>query len=106
MPGAGDLDQQILLEVPVVEPDELGQNVESWFFFAQPWAKVIETPGQEFLKGDYRPEERVVFKIYWREMDSTYRVTWGGRTWRINSVTGTRREGYSWLHCVSTDGVN
>jgi SPP1 family predicted phage head-tail adaptor len=106
MPKAGDLDQQITIEVPDTTPDELGQNAEAWTDPVTVWAKVMETPGREFLSGDYQAEEKAVFVIRWRAVDSTARATWNGRPYRIESVTGTRREGWAYLHCVATDGAN
>ena len=103
---AGQLDQRIQIEQPVVAADALGQEVESWATVASPWAKVMETPGREFLSGDYRAEERTVFRIRWRALDSTARVQWGGRAWKIDSVTGTERERWAYLHCRATDGAN
>jgi len=98
---AGALDQQILIEAHSVTLDELGAEVETWSTHSQPWAKVIETPGREFLKGDYHAEHKAVFRIRWRDIDSTARVTWGGRVYDITAVTGTRREGWSYLHCIA-----
>lgn len=103
---AGSFDQRITIEQPATTTDELGQDARTWTAIASPWAKVIETPGREFLKGDYQAEEKTVFVIRWREIDSTHRVQWSGRVWRIVSITGTKREGYAWLHCVSTEGAN
>lgn len=104
--GAGQLDQHIAIETPTITTDELGQEVPTWAVQARPWAKVKETPGREFLSGDFRAEERVVFVIYWRSVDSTARVAWNGRTYRIEGVTGTRRERFAYLHCVAQDGAN
>lgn len=103
---AGRLTERILIEAPTETENALGEMVPSWQTVAERWARVLETPGREFLSGDYRAEERTVFQIYWTAIDSSHRVQWGGRTWRINSVTGTYRERYSWLHCVSNEGVN
>lgn len=103
---AGRLDQQIAIETRSVIPDESGAEVESWATTAHPWARVIETPGREFLQGDVQAEGKAVFVIRWRDMDSSARVVWRGRNYTIEDVTGTRREGYSWLHCRSVAGVN
>lgn len=103
---AGRLDQRIAIEAATTAEDALGQEVETWATVAEPWARVMETPGREFLSGDYKAEEKAVFVVRWRAIDSTDRVRWGGRTWRIDSVTGTKREGFSYLHCVSTEGAN
>lgn len=102
----GKLDQRIAIERPVKTTDALGQEVETFATVAQPWAKVMETPGREFLSGDYKAEGKAVFTIRWRTLDSTARVAWGGRTYRIDDVTGTKRDGFAWLHCIAQDGAN
>ncbi len=97
---AGALDQQIAIETRIVTTDELGAETEAWATEFRPFAKVIETPGREFLKGEVIAERKAVFVIRWHALDTTARVIWNGDTYRINAITGTRREGYSWLHCV------
>ena len=104
--NAGRLDQRITLEAPTVTTDELGQDARSWELQGHVWAEVKEQMGREFLAGDYHAEEKVAFRIRWRELDSTWRVTWGDRIYRIVSTTGTRRSGERWLHCMATDGTN
>lgn len=96
---AGQLDQKISIEARTITQDELGADVESWAEDTTPWAKVIETPGREFLKGEIQSEKLAVFVIRWRALDSTYQVKWRGATYTIDAVTGTQREGWSWLHC-------
>lgn len=103
---AGRLDQRIRIEAPASAVDALGQDALTWAHVGDVWARVIETQGREFLKGDYQAEEKSAFVIRWMEIDSTMRAVWAGRTWRIVSVTGTFREGYCWLHCIATDGAN
>ncbi len=103
---AGDLDQRITIEVPSPEQDELGQDAGDWSFVSEPWAKVVETPGREFLSGDYKAESKVVFRIRWRSVNSKARVTWRERVFRISDVTGTQREGWSYLHCIAQDEAN
>ena len=103
---AGDLDQWITIETPSAASDELGQDGLTWLFLEGRAAKVIEEQGREFLKGGYRAEEKAVFVVRWGEFDSTMRVLWGGRTWRVTSVTGTMREGWIWLHCIASEGPN
>ena len=103
---AGALDQRILVETPVNTLNELGEEVPGWEFLAKPWAKVMEGLGREFLKGDYVAESKAVFKIRSLQVDSKARVTWEGRVYRIDDVTGTRREGFSYLHCIAQGGAN
>lgn len=104
--AAGELDQLIMLESPVVTIDAVGAEVPTWLPEAEAFAKVMETRGREFLKGDFKAEEKAVFKVRFREVDSTWRVAWGGRTWRIDSVTGTMREGWRYIHATAQGGAN
>jgi len=103
---AGDLTERITIETPATEPDELGQDALSWLFLAEVWAKAIEGQGREYLKGGYEAEEKAVFVIRWMEVDASMRVTWLGRIYDIEQVTGTYREGWAWLHCTARKGVN
>ena len=97
---AGALDQKIIIETRSVVHNALGEEVESWSP-SPAWAKVTETPGREFLKGDYQAERKAVFCIRFKQVDTTARVTWGGQVYDIQSVTGTYREGWAYLHCVA-----
>lgn len=103
---AGRLDQRIQIETPVTSSNELNEEVPGWAPDCEVSARVMETPGREFVKGDFRAEEKIAFQIRFRILDSTARIKWGGRTWRIDSVTGTRRSGETWLHCSTSEGAN
>ncbi len=103
---AGDLDTQIVIEAPSATVDGFGQDALTWSVFATRHARAIEEQGREYLRGDFRAEEKAVFVIRHLAVDSTMRVLWGERTWPIVSVTGTRREGWTWLHCVASEGAN
>ena len=112
VPDAGLFRQRIGIEVPDPNPDELGQTDIAWVSTGTFWAQIVETQGREFLKGDYHNEERAVFIIRYQEVNSRARVVWGLRpdgqpkTWDITGITGTYSDGYRWLHCLATDGVN
>lgn len=99
----GSMNQRVTLQAPEAPVDELGQNARHWADIATVYAKVTETAGREFLKGDYQAERKAVFQIRWRQIDSTARVLWEGQAWRILSVTGTRRERFLSLQCEATD---
>lgn len=102
---AGKLDQRITIELPATTFNGI-EDVSAWVVSGIFWARAMETPGREFLKGDYQAMEKVAFQIRYQAIDSTARVTWSDRVYRIESVTGTYREGETWLHCVSTTGAN
>lgn len=105
--ATGQFNQRISLEAPDPVEDALGQTATTWQPVATVWAAVRETPGREFLRGDYQAEERTAFVIRWRNgIDSTLRVNWRRRTYRIVSVTGTFRDRELWLHAIATEGPN
>lgn len=103
---AGRLDQRISIETPASAEDALGQDARSWLPSVTVWAEAKEQMGREFLAGDYKAEEKVAFRIRWRAVDSTARIVWNDRNYRIESVTGTRHSGELWLHCISDGGAN
>lgn len=105
---AGELDQRIAIEAASpVTVDVLGEEAPGWSPLAEVWAKIFQQQGREFLKGEYKAEDKIVFVIRWLEMDSTARVKWAAvygeapKIYRIGSVTGTRRDGFLYLHCTS-----
>lgn len=98
---SGKLDQRIVVQVRTAGRNEIGEETETWEADGNPWARLVETPGREFLKGDIQSEGKAVFQIRYRSIDSTYRVTWNGTVYQIDAVTGTRRQGYRWLHCTT-----
>lgn len=105
---AGKLDQRIEIQTSIDGTDALNAATRQWIRFAQVWAAVRQTMGREFLKGDgVQAEGKAAFTIRFREgVTSGMRVLWRGRTFGIEDVTGTRREGYLWLHCRSVQAEN
>lgn len=99
---SGALDQEILIEVATITTDELGADVETWAEHSRPAAKLVQTPGKEFLAGDVQAESKAVFRIRWRELDSRARVTWRGRLYMVEDVTGTQRDGWTYIHARTT----
>ena len=103
---AGLLNQRITIEaIGRSTANALGETSPEWTPLSDRCAQVRETMGREFLagsSGDYRAEHRVVFVVRWIEIDSTARVKWGGRIYRIDDVTGTYHSGETWLHCTTT----
>lgn len=101
---AGKLDQRILIETPTYTTDELGAEAATWSEHSRPWAQVKETLGREFLAGDVQTERKAVFRIRWRAVDARARVTWRGRIYGLDDVTGTEREGWAYLHGRTNSG--
>ena len=105
---AGKLDQRILIQTSIDGRDTLNAKTTNWITFAEVWASARQTMGREFLKGDgVQAEGKATFAIRFREgVTSGMRVIWRGRTYGIEDSTGTRREGYLWLHCRSVQAEN
>ena len=105
---AGKLDQRIEIQTSITGRDSLNAQTAQWIKFAEVWASVRQTMGREFLKAeDVQAEGKASFTIRFREgVTSAMRVIWRGRTFGIEDVTGTRREGYLWLHCRSVQAEN
>lgn len=103
--NGGRLDQSIGLQSQLPGKDALNTPNGDWATFATVSAMVAQTPGREFLKGDYHAEDKAVFTIRWRgDVDSTVRISWAGKYWDITSVTGTRRTMFLQLGATSIDG--
>lgn len=105
---AGDLDQRIVIEEPIIGRDSLNAAETVWSELADVAAKVAEVQGREFLKGDgVQAESKATFTIRYRAgIDGRMRVLWNGQTFGIEDVTGTRREGWTWLHCRAVTAAN
>lgn len=105
---AGKLDQPITIEARTTTTNSFGEKVEAWDEHARPKAKVVETPGREFLKGAIEAEGKAVFQIRYRSgLDSaTHRVDYRGRKYGIEDITGSKREGSLWLHCKAVSEEN
>lgn len=104
---AGKLDQRITIELPAGGTNELNEPIGGFSPLATVSAMVTQTPGREFLKGEYHAEDKALFTIRWRsDVNTTARLTWAGKTWDIVSVTGTRRTTFLQLMATSIDGAD
>lgn len=105
---AGKLDQPITVEARTVTKNSFNEDVETWAEHSTPKARVVETPGREFLKGGIEAEGKAVFQIRYRAGLNTadHRVDWRGRKYGIEDITGSQRERFLWLHCKSVTGAN
>lgn len=99
--SARELDQRILIQRAKVTKNRLREEVENWSDKHRAWAKVTETPGREFLKGDQvQASTKAVFKIRWiADVTEKDRVLWGRKIYEVVNVTGTQRERARYLHC-------
>ncbi|CAN5335615.1 hypothetical protein BH10PSE12_BH10PSE12_02740 [soil metagenome] len=105
---AGQRDQRIEIQQATITKNTINEDVKGpWAQVRRPWAKAIEAQGREFLKGDQVTVQRkVAFVIpFSANITTMLRVVWLGAVFEIVSVTGTRREGELWLHCLSTGEV-
>ncbi len=99
---AGRLDRRVTLQRRTVTRDSYGDENETWSDEATVWAAIRGMPGREYLAGDkFVQEARAVFQIRWRAgVDPGMRLTYGGATYEIVSVTEIgRRQGLELL-CV------
>lgn len=102
---AGKLDQTITIELPNAGVNELNEPVGGFTPLATVSAMVTQTPGREFLKGEYHGEDRAVFTIRYRtDIAVTARLSWAGKYWDVTSITGTRRMMFLQLGATSIDG--
>lgn len=78
--NAGQLDQRITLQSPVLTKDAAGQRVQTWADVAVVWAQARPARGREFTAGDaLQHAASVVFTIRWRsDVQGTWRVLWRG----------------------------
>lgn len=105
--GAGELDQRVIIAIRAVTLNELGEEVASWVpLDAGRFARVMEPLGRAYVAGgegldagQIVAEERIAVKLRWIEIDPTARLDWRGRRFEIERVTGSFKEGFTWLHC-------
>lgn len=99
--AAGELDKRITLRTRTrtIDP-EFGSDVEAWASVGL-YAKVIESPGREYVAGTVGAEGRAVFLIRKRDgVDSTAEVVWKGRTYGVEDVTEAGSDGLM-LHAIA-----
>jgi SPP1 family predicted phage head-tail adaptor len=104
---AGDLDQRITLQA-LSEVNESGELVQSYATKAIVWAKLISWKGTEALEAA-RVNAREYIRIgirYRDDVNDTWRVLWGGRTYGIIHLDRTgRRKGELWVTVESVGEV-
>lgn len=103
---SSELDQRVEVLARVSVKNALNEDVVSWPSSVPPhrrWAKAMESPGREFVKGTAESTQRLVaFKMRWTAaFDATARIAWQGVTYEIADITGTRQSGEMWVHCKS-----
>lgn len=96
---AGQLDQKISLFSPSKVSSSSGAESVNWTLHSEPWANVRQVTGREYLSGQVTADGNAVFRIRWRAgVTPEFRVDWRGALYGLNSVTGTQREGWLYLH--------
>lgn len=77
---AGEMDQRLTLQQPVVTEDALGQRVTAWTTVAEVWGSAHPLRSRELLAADGQHAEATVrFRIRWRAgVLHTWRVLWRG----------------------------
>ena len=91
---AGRLDKRVTLQSATSARDGHGQAVETWSDVATVWAAVEPIRGREFFAAQQVSAEtthRVTMR--WRSgVSPKWRVVFGGRTFRIESVINVREK--------------
>jgi len=84
---AGELKQQVILQIRTRVPDTKGGTVETWTTHATVWAKITPSTGNEFLLND-QVQSRVTTVIeirYRKKVTAAMRVNYGGRIFDIEA---------------------
>ncbi|MNR97633.1 Phage head-tail joining protein [compost metagenome] len=84
----GEFDKRIsLIRLDQTGRDGAGAPISQRVQVARPWAKVSYPGGKEFLAGDGTDtQQRVVFRIYAREVDVSMLIHFAGRDHDIQDV--------------------
>lgn len=87
----GDLRTRITFQKPTIITDAGGAQSETYANVTPDptvWAKWVNDHGQEALStGAFTSAQRATITIRHRaDVDTTWRITWGGETWKILSV--------------------
>lgn len=88
MPLIDGLRHRVTLESKTVTRDPLGGEIESWAAVAIVWAEVLPLQGREFFEAR-RLESELDSRIRIRYRSGVVpgmRITWGSRTYGIESV--------------------
>lgn len=84
----GEFDKRIsLIRLDQTGRDGAGAPISQRVQVARPWAKVSYPGGKEFLAGDGADtQQRVVFRIYAREVDVSMLIHFAGRDHDIQDI--------------------
>lgn len=100
---ASKLDRRILIERRTASTDEFGGPTETFAPLATVWAAVKEADGREFLASGSQivAEQKAVFTIRFRMIETTDRVVYGGRIHDIQSTREIARRAALEIHTIS-----
>lgn len=85
----GKMRTRIVIMRPSSETDSFGDaSVKTWTHYANAWAEVIEKSGSEvYISERLMGVAHAIFRIRYMQVDSTMKITSGGRTWQIIGIT-------------------
>lgn len=85
---AGLLNRKITIQALGSGVDAIGQPIESWSTFAQPWANIRFLNGVESVKGDAEVSvSKASIRIRYRQdITEAMRVVYNGITYQIKAV--------------------
>jgi SPP1 family predicted phage head-tail adaptor len=90
---SGRLDRQITLQEPTTSQNSYGEQTTTWSDSATVWAQVQQQSGREMFAAGKLAEVDMLFKIRYRSsVDETWRISYDGRTYEIESVKELGRQ--------------
>jgi SPP1 family predicted phage head-tail adaptor len=87
--GAGDLDEQIVIQTQTRTPDGNNGHTVAWSTFATVFAQVeTSATGERDEQGVERTIRQIRCTLYRRtDITEAMRVAWAGETWNIKAVS-------------------
>lgn len=102
---AGDLDQRIAIERPIVTHTEARDPVESWELRGRRWASVEPVSAREAVAAE-GAEGRIDYVVrlrLWLDVEHADRVSWRGKVLSVASALHDRTAAETRLLCVEVE---
>ena len=93
----GEMDREITFQEPIKEIQEASNEVviTGWQDVVTVWAKVEDRTGSEVFEGEQVEAVRgTLFTIRFREVDITWRISFDGDFYNIESIERPDRKGF------------
>ena len=102
--SAGNLDQSITIQKLTTAQDGMGGETQSWAtaIGSPTFAQYMTLRGMERIEAG-KLESVTEFKLRirrWATLDTSYRITHGGKTYRITGIEDNHRQGDMVVHCA------